>query len=701
MKKLIILVLLFQYSTGIFAQEVLFDKKNFKEQKDQFKVANNHFKEATELMETLPFPKYKQALEHYLKAQEFNPKSTLVNYNIGLCYLHSTQKFKALDYFQNALQLNPTKFKKINYYIGRGFHLNMEWDQAIRAYQSYQSRLIPSENAKDLKDVQKKIAECKYGKKLEQAPVRAWIDNMGKTINTTYPEYGLIMTADASQIFFTGRRPNTTGGEKDYLDDNYFEDIYTSNRFTSDNWSSPVNIGAPINTKGHDATVALSPDGKKMIIYIDDKGDGNLYETVWDGTTWSKPKAFEKPIYSPYHEPSAWYTPDMKELYFVSNRPYVKGDLPKDQDIFIATWNDEKEAWENAVRLPKNINSPYDEGAIYLHPDGKTIYFSSKGHNSMGGYDVFKSVRTGKNTWSEPVNMGYPINTPDDDVFFVVAANGRDAYMTSYRKKGVGEKDIYKVTLLGPEKEPIVISEQKLLANAKLAQPVIEVGEKVKVTGSQLTILKGVVSDEETKQPLKANIELVDNETKEIIAEFSSDAKSGRYLVSLPGGKNYGIAVKTAGYLFHSENFDVKKSDGYKEVVKNIALKKINVGKSIVLRNIFFDFDKATLRPESVVELERLKKFLVDNATIKVEISGYTDSRGSASYNQSLSERRAKSVVDYLIEKGITASRLTYKGYGPKNPIVSDAEIAKMVRKSDIEAAHQQNRRTEFKIIAK
>ena len=297
--------------------------------------------------------------------------------------------------------------------------------------------------------------------------------------------------------------------------------------------------------------------------------------------------------------------------------------------------------------------------------------------------------------------MGYPINTPDDDVFFVVAANGRDAYMTSFRKNGVGEKDIYKVTLLGPKKSPILMSENMLLANAEVATPAVEVGQKVEVTGSQLMILKGIVRDEATKSPLKADIELVDNETKEVIATFSSDAKSGRFLVSLPGGKNYGIAVKAAGYLFHSENFDVKQDAAYKEVVMDIDLKKIDVGKSIVLRNIFFDFDKATLRPESVVELDRLQKFLTDNPTLKIEISGYTDSRGSKSYNQSLSERRSKSVVDYLVKNGIASSRLTYKGYGPENPIVSDAEIAKLTRKTDIEDAHQKNRRTEFKILSK
>lgn len=701
MKKTILLTLLCLVCASAYTQEVLFDKKNFKEDKDAFKIAFDHLEAADGFFNAVPYPHYKEALEHYLEAQKFNAKSGRVNYNIGICYMHTVNKLKALEYFQNSAQLNPTLFKDIDYYIGWGYHLKMDWDNALKYYANYKARFNPQTDADAFYDVTKKIAECQSGKELVKHPVRVWIDNLGAKINSEYADYGLIMTADAMKIYFTSRRSSTTGGEVDIFDNGYFEDVFTSNRYDAKDWVPSTNVGDPINTKTHDAAVALSPDGSKMIVYIDDKGNGNLYESSWDGTVWSKPSIFNKEISGDYHEASAWYTPDMKQLYFVSDRPRVKGEMPKDRDIFLATWDDTKSTWGNITRLPETINSTYDEDGIYVHPDGKTIYFSSKGHNSMGGYDVFKSEKLANGSWSKPENMGYPINTPDDDVFFVVAANGRDAYMTSFRKDGLGEKDIYKVTLLGPKKHPILIGETMLLAHANVATPSIEIGEKVTVTESQLMILKGVVRDEVSKLPLKAEIDLVDNETKQSIATFSSDAKSGRFLVSLPGGKNYGIAVKADGYLFHSENFDVKQDAAYKEVNKTIDLKKIDVGKSIVLRNIFFDFDKATLRPESVVELERLKKFLTDNPTLKIEISGYTDSRGSKTYNQSLSERRSKSVVDYLIEHGIASDRLTYKGYGPENPIVSDAEIAKLTRKSDIEDAHQQNRRTEFKILSK
>ncbi|MBK6526251.1 MAG: OmpA family protein [Crocinitomicaceae bacterium] len=218
--------------------------------------------------------------------------------------------------------------------------------------------------------------------------------------------------------------------------------------------------------------------------------------------------------------------------------------------------------------------------------------------------------------------------------------------------------------------------------------------------GSNMAILTGIIRDEKTKQPLKAQIVLIDNEANKVIAEFTSDAVSGKYLVSLPGGKNYGIAVRKDGYLFHSENFVIPNESGFRQYNKDADLKKVEVGQTIVLRNIFFDLDKYTLRPESVNELERLIKLLNENPTMKIEISGHTDTRGSAEHNQELSQNRAKAVVDYLIAHGIDASRLTYAGYGETKTLISDEAIAKMTSSGDKEEAHQQNRRTEFKILS-
>jgi outer membrane protein OmpA-like peptidoglycan-associated protein len=318
----------------------------------------------------------------------------------------------------------------------------------------------------------------------------------------------------------------------------------------------------------------------------------------------------------------------------------------------------------------------------------------------MGGYDVFKTVKQADGSWSDPENMGYPINTPDDDIFFVVAANGRHAYMTSFREDGYGDKDLFKLTLLGPEKQPILGGEDNLLANvdAPVSGKVIE--PKVEIISSQVAILKGIIRDDKTKKPLEAVIELIDNEKNEVIARFSSNASNGKYLVSLPAGKNYGIAVMAENYLFHSENFEITDEAQYLEVEKNIDLKQASVGTVIVLRNIFFDLNKYTLRDESQSELDRLIKLLNENPKLRIEISGHTDTRGSATYNKDLSQNRAQAVVTYLVQKGIDQIRLVSKGYGQEQTIVSDEEIKKMRSKREIEAAHQENRRTEFKILS-
>jgi len=384
-------------------------------------------------------------------------------------------------------------------------------------------------------------------------------------------------------------------------------------------------------------------------------------------------------------------------LYFASERPGGFGG----EDIYVSRWDEKKKEWGPAENLGANINTKYRETGVFLHPDGETMYFSSQGHSTMGGFDIFMSKRDEKGVWGAPVNIGYPINSPDDDVFFVVSGSGRYGYYSSFRQDGYGEKDLYRITFLGPEKPPIPSTEDNLIAS--LVNPVREIviEPKVEVSTVNLAILKGIIRDARTLQPLEAKLELIDNDKNELVTTLTSDSKSGAYLVTIPAGKNYGISVKAEGYLFHSENVDIPKASGYKEYEKNVDLKKVEVGQTIVLRNIFFDYDKATLRDASRNELERLIKLLNENPTLRIEISGHTDTQGDATYNQKLSENRAKAVVEYLVRAGISASRLEYKGYGESKTQISEADILKMKTKTEREDAHQQNRRTEFKILSK
>ncbi|MBK9192862.1 MAG: OmpA family protein [Crocinitomicaceae bacterium] len=595
------------------------------------------------------------------------------------------------QYFEKAYNLKPTVSPDILFYLGWCYHLDGNWTKAMEYYNMFAGKATAPELAPLKTEAFKKIQECKNGQALESQKARVWIDNIGDEINSQYPDYAPVISTDEALMIFTTRRPDT----EEMAFGGYFEDLYVSRR-ENGVWSKAVPIGKPVNVKGqHDATIGLSPDGHTLYVYNDDRGNGDIYESIDEDGAWSQPELMEKTINTDAHEPDASLTFDGKRLYFTSDKPGGTGG----HDIYYSDWNDEKQKWGEAINVGTVLNTPYDERSVFIHPDGETMYFASKGHNTMGGYDLFYSkLVDGK--WTTPVNLGPPLNTPDDDVQLVVAGNGRFGYCSSYRSGGYGEKDIYVITFLGPEKLPVLSNEDNLIAS--IAKPIKEKLEEPQLVseGSNMAILTGIIRDEKTKQPLKAQIVLVDNEANKVIAEFNSDAVTGKYLVSLPGGSNYGIAIRKDGYLFHSENFVIPDESGFRQYNKDADLKKVEVGQTIILRNIFFDLDKYTLRPESVNELERLIKLLQENPTMKIEISGHTDTRGSAEHNQELSYNRAKAVVDYLIAHGIDAGRLTYAGYGETKTIVSDEAIAKMKSTTEKEEAHQQNRRTEFKILS-
>lgn len=710
-----ILICFLVLGSSALAQNVEFEKSNFPDKKDLLKEAKKSLEEGKDAFvlgkkeydfitdEYVNVHRYfpvsrndyrhagdiyfKQANPFLLKAQEFNPNNADLNYMLGFISFNlNPQSPDAIKYLEKAYSLNAQIPLDATYLLAWANQISLKWDDAIKYYQITLTKL--SVNAKEnemmMADVNKKLEECKTGKRLVANPQRIFVDNLGAAINTNYPEYSAFITADESMIAFTACRNTTTGGKTDGENGGYFEDLYISSR-KGKQWAQAQNFGPIVNSEDHDATAGLSSDGTILFVYkFKEKDGGDIYVSNLVGNTWSKPEHLNKNINSKAHESSVSLSYDSKRLYFVSDREGGLGD----RDIYYSD-KDAKGDWGPAVNAGPVLNTKYAEEGVFIHPDGKTIYFSSKGHNTMGGYDIFKSVfENGK--WGEPENLGYPINGPDDDVFFVISGSGHHGYFASAKQGGFGDKDIYKITFLGPEKAPLLMNEDNLLAS--VTAPVSEFkAEKIESTGPKMTILKGVISDEQTKQPLEATIELVDNSKNEVIAVFKSNSTTGKYLVSLPSGKNYGIAVKREGYLFHSENFDLPAAANFQEVEKNIELKKIDIGKTITLRNIFFDFDKATIRPESANELDRLIKLLTENPTLKIELGSHTDSKGSDDYNQKLSQSRSQSVVTYLIGKGISGDRLVAKGYGETVPVASN----------DTDEGRQLNRRTDFKILSK
>lgn len=704
-----ICTMLFAAQVSAQIQNKEFNKKFFPTQKEELKVASTNFDKgnkeykkgeallvkAEEANKNTKYYNSKEArnieseasvylmaaIPYYEKANAFNPDNAQLNFRLGVCRMHTKiGHHEAYKHFEKAYAIDPNIHPDILYYLGESNQKAMNFETAIGYFTKYKATLSGQNVTAKRIQVDKRIQECQTAKELVQNEVRVFIDNMGGDINTQYSEYQPAITADESIMMFTTRRPDADGIQME--NGGYYEKIYKSVR-KNNKWSKPERMPSPLNQReNHDAIIAISNDGQKIITYMGSNG-GDLCESKLKGEKWTRPDRFPKPINTPDWECSASYSYDGKTLYFVSDRLGGKGGL----DIYMAT-QDNKGKWGAVVNLGDVINTPYDETSVFAHPDGKTLYFSSKGHSGMGGYDVFKSTYE-NGAWTKPINLGYPINSVDDDVFFVIAANNKRAYFSTARPDALGGQDLYMISFLGPEKLFVNGTEDDLLAGRN--QPITEkvVPKVVEAEQSKLTLLKGLVYDEKTKDPLLADIELTDNETGTVLATFKTKEIDGTFLVSLPSGRNYGVSVKAEGYLFHSENFDLADTADYKEVELEIGLKKLETGSRIVLRNIFFDFNKSTLRSESKAELENLYNVLVDNPKIKVEISGHTDNVGTAAYNKKLSQDRAKSVVDYLINKGIPATRLTSMGYGSEQPIAPN----------NTDEGRQLNRRTEFKIL--
>ncbi len=650
-QKLTILLLTLSFF-GFAQQNKDFTKENFSSEEDYITA-----KDA--LLDGNDFyldKDYTSALKNFITAYQYIQDNAKLNYKIGDCYLHTNKKNEALNYLLKAYQLDSNINNNILFKIGDAYHFLLKFEDAIKYYNKYYNK--GNLSTEEMSLVNKRIDECKNGIKLRLHPSIGMISNI-KEINSKYADYSPMLTADMQTMVFTSRREGTTGNQIDPYDMQYYEDIYITHKLDSSNWAEPEKIKGKINTKGHDANVGLTNDGQHLFIYRSNSESGDIFQSDLEGESWSKPYKLPEPINSKYMEKCISFTPDMRRAYFVSNRPGTKGGL----DIFHVDI-DKFGNYGEVINVGDSINTIYDEDGVFIHPDGKTMYFSSKGHNTMGGYDIFKSEMDSNGVWHSPVNVGMPINSADDDIFLVVSADGKTGYFSSIRTDCVGEKDIYKIDF--SEKDPGIAN-----------------GNLIVVTGS--------ITDFILKEPIEAEIEIADNSTQEVIAKFKSNKNNGKFIISLPSGKNYAVRASKDGYLFHSENFNLTDSSNYQEVKLDVEMKRIEVNANEILRNIFFDYGKATLRDESKMELDELYKLLTAYPEIKLEISGHTDSISSKKFNIRLSERRAKSVAAYLINKGISKDRLTTKGYGFDKPIADNST----------KEGRQKNRRVEFKIIAK
>ena len=659
MKKFFLLFFLFS----------LLEQPTFAQSKRQFKEAETHF---VYQEYALAIPLYESYLEDEVKLD----KIIEVSYKLGFCYWQTAQKGKALPHLELVYQQKPKYHKNLTYYLAQSYHFQHNWNKAEQFYK------IAAKESEFAQDVPKHLEEIAYGREYTKSPSRVVVENLGDVLNSPFPEYVPVISEDESILLFTSRRPNTTGGGKDPQEQEYFEDIYISEK-KEGKWTSPKNMPRPINGNSHDACIALSPDGKTLFVYKTGSGKTKMGDIFYskrneDGS-WSDPKSMGDKINTKYREPSISITHDGNTVYFSSDRPGGFGGL----DIYKSTKN-EKGEWGEPINLGAAINTPYDEDSPFIHNES-TLYFSSMGHSSMGGYDIFVSELNGKE-WSKPHNLGSPINTADDDIYFVVSADNKRGYFSSGRAGGLGDKDLY--VIYTPERNYDFV---KLSNTPPKITTQIKIDTSTKTeTKTYITILKGEIREAISKKKLEAEIALVNLADNYLEEELKSDAQTGKYQSIVPAERHYLISVDKEGYLFHSEEVKIPMQPQNKnqEIVVDIELLKLEKGAKINLK-VFYDFDKDFLRSESVTELERLLKFLQKYPKMKVEISGHTDAVGTEAKNQGLSERRAKAVVRYLIEKGIDPKRLVAKGYGELRPIAPN----------DTPEGRQLNRRTECEIL--
>lgn len=619
-----------------FSQAVTYEHARKKAQ-NHYDVGNNayafgHYREADSLMK-LAIENEKNFIEaHWLRG--------VINFEGLHNYEEAGKEFKIVE------QLNPNYKDLLLSNIGHALFNRGYYDEA----KSYFTKFLHVKGLPpDLeKQTQNMIKNCDFAKEAVKHPVPFKPINLGVGVNTFMDEYMPSLTADERYLYFTRREQIGRYSQ---------EDIYVSEN-KNGNWLEAIPLGESINTlQFNEGAQSVSPSGRYLFFTSCDRpnsiGSCDIYFSKHNGSDWEPGKNLGSVINTRTKETQPYLSGDGRTLYFVSYRPggYGAGD------IYESTLGDDGK-WSEPKNLGPNINTEADEERPFIHPDGQTLYFTSRGHEGMGGADLFLSRKQPDGTWGKAENLGYPINTPGDEIGIYITTDGKWAYFSSEQPDTKGGMDLYKFEL--PESlRPNIVS-----------------------------YVKGTVTDKATGTAISSKIQFFDLGTGNSYSSASSDPKSGEYLATLPSGKNYACQISKEGYLFYSANFSLQNVKQGTPYTMDIQLQKIELGKSVVLNNVFFESNSFDLKNESKTELNTLIELLNKNPTLKIEIGGHTDNSGIEKDNINLSENRAKSVYDFILSKGIKTERLSYKGYSSTKPL-ADNKTAEGKAK---------NRRTEFTV---
>ena len=553
------------------------------------------------------------------------------------------------QYFEKAFALDSNY--TIDYKLPYSVHLAGlgEFEKALTAINELLTKK-PPKNPISLEAMQKRKRSYEFAVEYaKNNPVKNYVfapQNMGSSINSSESEYFPSLTIDGKELVFTRRVKNIN------------EDFYYS-RLSADKWDIGKPMEGNINTDQSEAAQTISQDGQWLVFTahgrVEGFGNYDLYISYLTTEGWSKAVNLGGRVNSDQWDSQPCLSPDKRDLYFASRRFGGLGG----SDIYVCHMQTNGH-WSEPENLGPGINTAGDDQCPFIHADNQTIYFTSNGWQGYGDNDLFFARKNYAGAWRKPMNLGYPVNTISDEGTLFIAANGKTAYYASDRSDSKGGLDIYSFEL------------------------------RQDIRPFKTLWVKGTITDNKTKNGLPSAVELIDLASRQIISKVQTD-ENGKYFITLPVGKDYAFNVNRKGYLFYSDNFLMTGRSPDSTYEKNIALQPIEINASIVLKNIFFDINKFELKTESQVELDKLVQLLIENPSLKIEISGHTDNVGKPIDNLLLSNNRAKAVVDYLIKKNIATARLTVKGYGETKPVANNKT----------EDGRALNRRTEMKVTGR
>jgi len=591
---------------------------------------------------------FMQGIEALLQAVKID--TTFEDAYLSLAGMYSEIKNyqSAIDNYEKAKNIDSVYF--IDYTLSYSINLagKGEFEKALDAVNIFLS--IPNLNESSIRSgsYRKRCYEfaVDYARKHPQNNYKFEPQNLGDSINTEVPEYFPTSTIDGKKLIFTRRVNNNN------------EDFYESD-WKGDHWSKAKSLEGDINTNMNEGAQNISQDGQWLIFtgcnFPNGFGSCDLYISYLYKNGWSTPENLGRSINTEFWESAPSLSPDKRDLYFASNRPGGYGG----NDIYVSHYL-ANGRWSTPENLGPEINTIGDESTPFIHADNQSLYFTSSGHLGYGSNDLFVSRKDANGKWGKPENLGYPINTIEDEGSMVISADGKTAYYASDRADSRGKLDLYAFQL------------------------------RDDVRPARTLWVKGKVFDKKTDKGLPSAVELTDLQTKQVTSKVQTD-ETGNYFITLPIGKDYAFNVNRKGYLFFSENFPLSKKQPDSTYNINIPLQPIEPNAIVVLKNIFFDVNKYDIKNESQVELDAVVTLMKENPFVKIEISGHTDNIGKPADNLKLSESRAKTVVAYITAKGINSARLSFKGFGDTKPIEDNKT----------EDGRAKNRRTELKVVSK